>query len=422
MTFNASASSVGHIISGGLKGGFGTDPWPIDATNLLNSGTNGQTSDTHAQSQEPIDMVTGHYLYDHTDLKAGNNPFDPVFSRHYNSGDHLSKGSPGLGWSHSLDIRAKLDSDGFLGMGKNSAIDAAGTITEILAVTNILSDSVSRDNLVVVTIAHRWAMDGMINNMVQITRPGLSRQFVKLPDNTFNNPPDSADELTLNPDNTIEIAGKHGTVSLFNADGTIDLIRDPNRNTLDFTYTDNKLHQVSSTTGKNLTFSYTGNLLTRVEDQALRFVTYSYDAAGNLTGFTDASGETTTMEYASDGMLSKIFYPTPPLEPFVFNQYDPIGKIMAQTDAENNRYEYGFSGFRAEEINPQGQSMVWTFDENGRTLSTTDALGNTTQTVYDALGRVAESSLNQCLIQPNPDMVTQNEAYNINCSCSNLGS
>ena len=73
MTFNASASSVGHIISGGLKGGFGTDPWPIDATNLLNSR------------------------------------------------DHLSKGSPGLGWSHSFDIRVKLDSDGFLGMGKNSA-------------------------------------------------------------------------------------------------------------------------------------------------------------------------------------------------------------------------------------------------------------------------------------------------------------
>jgi YD repeat-containing protein len=34
--------------------------------------------------------------------------------------------------------------------------------------------------------------------------------------------------------------------------------------------------------------------------------------------------------------------------------------------------------------------MVWTFDENGRTLSTTDALGNTTQTVYDALGRVKQ--------------------------------
>ncbi len=391
LTISPSANSVGHIISGGLKGGFGTEVWDLNSGDMTDSCKDGQNSDKHEQSPEPIDLVTGSYLYAHADLKIGSNP-SPLgleFIRSYNSTDHLVKGPTGLGWTHNYDIRAARMSDGFQAMGEDSIIDAAAIITEIYVGSSVLTGGMTQDNLIIATIAHRWAMDGLIDNSVLILQPGISRRFVQLPDETFNGSADCGGVLLeILTDSSIRVTEKYGTAMLFNLDGTIGSITDTNSNGIDFSYASGDLSQVSCTsTGHIMSFTYTNGFLTQVEDSALRSVSYGYDPSGNLISFTDASGEQTTFEYSTDGMLSKIYYPTDPVIPFVQNLYDSIGKVITQTDAENHVYMYYFSGFRAEEENPDGKSKIWEFDNFGRTLAFFDALGNATRRVYDSSGR-----------------------------------
>ena len=393
LTVSSDASSVGHIISGSLKGGFGTEEYTLDGSDLTESGETGENSDSHDTAKDPIDLVTGAYLYAHTDLKLGSSPppLGLAFSRSYNSSNRFSQGSLGLGWTHNFDIRAGIKSDGFQGMGKDSVIDASSVISEILASASVLSQGITRDNLVVATIAHRWAMDRMIDNMVQVSMPGKSHQFIKLADGTFNAPNDRADALEILADDTIQVTTKHGGVSLYNSDGTIRSITDPNGNTVHFAYTDSKLSQVATGTGHSLTFTYDDNSLTGVEDQTSRAITLAYDSAGNLISITDAAEGVTTYSYADDGLLSEIFYPTDSENAFVTNQYDATGKIYSQTDAAGNTYLYGFAGFRARETNPEEKATIWTFDSFGHTLSQTDALGNITQNKYDGLGRLVKT-------------------------------
>ena len=404
LTVNADASSVGHIISGGLKGGFGTEVWTLDPSDLISSGETGENSAAHDQSSEPIDLVTGAYLYAHTDLELGSSP-SPLgleFSRSYTSSDRFSKGSLGLGWTHNFNIRAEARSDGFQAMGRDSVIDASAVIAEILASSSVLAHGITRDNLVVATISHRWGMDQMIDNMVQVSSPGVIDRFIKLTDGTFNAPNDKANQLTVLPDSTIQVITKHGRASLFNADGTIHSVTDPNGNTILFTYTDGQLSQVDTDTGHRLSFTYDQGVLTRVEDETLRSITLGHDSAGNLVAYTDAAGEVTDYAYVSDGLLSAIFYPTDSANAFVTNQYDDTGKVSSQTDAAGNTYLYGFTGFSAREIDPAGKTTSWTFDAFGKTLSRTDALGNTTQMVYDGLGhliRTIKPQLNETEIE-----------------------
>ena len=393
LTVSSDASNVGHIISGGFKGGFGTEAWILDGSDLTGSGETGEDSDAHAQSPEPIDLVTGDYLYAHPDLTLGSSapPLGLVFSRSYTSAGRFSQEGLGLGWTHNFNIHARIKSDGFQAMGRDAVIDASAVISEILASASILSQGITRDNLVVATIAHRWAMDRMIDNMVQVSMPGTSDQFIKLADGTFNPPNGNADELEILADGTIQVLSKYGKLSLYNTDGTIRSITDPNGNALRFSYADGRLSQVETDTGHSLAFTYDGEFLSRVEDETSRKVTYTYDSAGNLSAFSDPADEATTYMYADDGLLSEIFYPTDPENAFVTNQYDGVDKVSSQTDAAGNTYLYGFTGVSARETNPDGKAAVWTFDSLGHTLSSTDALGNTTQKIYDGLGRLVKT-------------------------------
>ena len=64
--------------------------WIIDQINTIFDWFSG----LHPQSNEPIDLVTGDYLYEHTDLTVGSGvyPFGLGFKRSYNSGSRLDDG------------------------------------------------------------------------------------------------------------------------------------------------------------------------------------------------------------------------------------------------------------------------------------------------------------------------------------------
>jgi len=352
------------MIGGGFSGGVGNEEIPVNVPAAAGASDDGVNSGDHAQSYEPIDLQTGDYLHEHTDLTIGGSafPFGLGFRVSYNSGTRFEDGPLGLGWAHSFQITALPESDGFQGLGADSPIDAAAAMVEQVVVNDLLYGDKTVERLVVASVAHRWFMDRLIDNVVTISEPEATSKYVKLPDESYHPPPHLAGTLVRNPDQTWQATTKHGIVLVFDADGKISSWKDPNNNTVGFTYHSGKLQSVQNGMNRVLSFTYSGDRISTVADGTGRKVTYSYDAAGNLISVKDPLNRTTTFQYDAEGRLAKVFYPAHPKAPVVTNSYDSLGRVAMQSDAKGNTCFYYFSPYRSQEVDPLAKSRVLHFN------------------------------------------------------------
>ena len=386
MTITPNGDGISHLILGNLSGGYGEYPFTINGTPYHWS----DDSFRHDKTREPIDLATGAYLYQNTDLSLGTGefPFGLAFSRSYNSGSRLVDGPLGLGWTHNYSLGTSVSSNPAQGLGEISPIDAAAALAEIYVATDVLKGTKTKERLVIATLAHRWFMDQLINNSVSVSQPGNTQQYSKLPDGTYNPPPGAADTLTRNADTSFTLSTKGGDVMNFDITGKLVTWADRNDNTVTFSYSGNQLQTIDNGLGRTLSLTYDGVHLTQVADNAGRTVSYQYDATGNLTIAADAAGNETRFTYDVPGRLQSVFLPVAPAQPNVTNVYDGLGRVMIQSDARLNQSQYFIAGSRSEEIDPLANSTVRYFDSAGRTTLNRDALGNEIASAYDGLGRL----------------------------------
>jgi RHS repeat-associated protein len=117
------------------------------------------------------------------------------------------------------------------------------------------------------------------------------------------------------------------------------------------------------------------------EGATVRRVTTTYDAEGQVLTRTDPLGRVATYQYDSRGRVGTMVNSVPAT--FTYS-YTPTGKPSAQTDPVSG-----------------GSSLVqYNYDAADRLVSTQDALGNRTTTVYDSGGNV------QATVDPNGNRVT----------------
>ncbi len=392
---SAAEDLIFHMIGGGFSGGVGNEEIPVNVLAAAGAGDDGVNSGDHAQSYEPIDLQTGDYLHEHTDLTLGGSvfPFGLGFRRSYNSVTRFEDGPLGLGWTHSFQITALPESDGFQGLGADSPIDAAAAMVEQVVANDLLYGDKTVERLVVASVAHRWFMDQLIDNVVTVSEPEATSKYVKLPDESYHPPPHLAGTLVRNPDQTWQATTKHGIVLVFDAHGKISAWKDPNNNTVDFTYSSGRLQSVQNGMNRVLSFTYSGDRISTVADGTGRKVTYSYDVVGNLISVKDPLNRTTTFQYDAEGRLAKVFHPAHPKAPVVTNSYDSLGRVAMQSDAKGNTYFYYFSPYRAEEVDPLAKSRVLHFNRHGRTTRTVDPLGHVTTYAYDGRNRLTRTTL-----------------------------
>lgn len=383
-------NSIGHIISGGLKGGFADQvaDWFTESDKQISS------SISSAQSIDPINLVTGDFLYDQDDITVGSgiHPFGLGFSRHYDSGSRLADGVLGLGWTHNFDIRATLSSDGFQGMGEDSPVDAANSIAAIYVALDILQGSKTTDRLVVSTLIERWFMDNLTDNVVTLSQPGNTQRFIKLADGSYNAPQASASLLIQELDGSYRMQTPQGVVLDFDTSGKLASWDDANSNTVSFTYSGDLLQSVSNSFNRTLSLTYSNGRISQVSEGTGRSIGYSYDANGNLTSLTDAAGNTTSYVYDIDGRMTQVFTPAHPLNPMVTNVYDSLNRVNRQTNAVGQSYDYYFTGSRAEEVDPLGKAHVHYFNSAGKTIKEVDRLNQVTEHSYDGQQRLIETT------------------------------
>ncbi len=402
VTSSSFGFGYGEQISGGLSGGFSVAPAPpsvevpdacvaqplVTGSLTGNISINASTGISKAgMGGDPLDLVKGSYQYQHNDLavSAKSFPYGLSFERSYDSGAQGIAGPLGNGWSHNYAITAKVNSDGFAGMGQASPLSAVSSIVALYVSSDLVSantkngqSSPSPNNVpleiyVLETVVNRWFTDRLTNNVVNVAQGWNSEEFTLMANGSYVPPLGSATILDVNGGN-FRYRSKAGVTMNFNSSGQISSWTNAAGASVNFSYSGTNLSTVAnSATGRTLTLNYSGNQVTSVTDGS-RTVSYGHDTSGNLTTFTDALSQNTTFSYDTSGSydtaghLTQVFYPSNPSNPFVTNFYDSLGRVQQQKDADGNLTQAFFAGARTEVDDPAGNRHVWYNDPRGNVL------------------------------------------------------
>ncbi len=392
---------LGSVIGDGLSGGYATYYQSTEmAAETVVRGLREPTSLIQAGLDllgDPIDMVQGHFLYNHEDLNVGVGSFPQSlgFQRLYSSGMRNQSGPLGKGWTHNFNATAAVNSDGFQAMGEDSALDAVGTIVEHKASFDLLMDPARPlAKLVTATLGQRWFGDQLINNTVVVTQGLNAEVFVKLPDGTgtYNPPPGKSGKLTKSTDGTYAYEFLNRAALKFNVAGKAETYTEPSGLQAKFTYSGNDLTQVQNSLGRTLTFTNSSGRITQVSD-GTRSVSYGYDASSNLATFTNTLGQSTTFSYELPGQIRSIYNPSLPATAALTNTYDSLGRVKNQVNARGKSYDYYFAGSRTEEIGPGTVARTSYLDGMGNVIQSSTPAGNWTLNTYDGQSRLIRKQL-----------------------------
>jgi RHS repeat-associated protein len=156
-------------------------------------------------------------------------------------------------------------------------------------------------------------------------------------------------------------------------------------NSLTFTRNSTNLTQITSPSGRWIQFAYdSSNRITQAKDNIGRVVSYSYDAGGRLAQVTDANGGVWNYTYDAFNQMTSIqdargiFYLT--------NQYDQNGRVIKQIQADNSIFQFSYTTdpitdkvVQTDVTDPRGTVRRTTFDSNGFRTSVTLAVGQPEQ-------------------------------------------
>ena len=353
-------------------------------------------------SYDPIDLRTGAFVYDNVDITVGSAPFPfgLTFKRRYSSASRFQSKSLGYGWRHNFDMSAFVDSDTFLAFGDQNALSAVATVAALTAVRETLrSTNDDIGNTVIASLAASWMMDQHINNAVTLNVDEGSKRFIKIPTadgkGAYVPPPGDTSTLVIKADKSMVLTDKNKNVLSFGTDGAVTSWKDPNNNTISFTYSGTdaakKLTSVANGMGRTLTFTYdVSNRITGVSD-GTRTAQFTYDVNGNLATARDTAPtpQTTTYVYGAKGLMTQLKYPSFPKTAYMINVYDDFGRVRTQTDSLGNVWHYLFAdGVRSQEIAPNGGTHVLYYDHNGNQTVDQDQAGAVTTMTYDGINRL----------------------------------
>jgi RHS repeat-associated protein len=408
-------------ITGGMSGGFtganDPNPAPNSQTTLppaANSDTanpliNTTPSPFNPQIADPVDGITGAYVYKHDDLVTGSGkfPYALDFSRTYlsSSGSSLTTTAAdtgiGNGWAHNWSSNVTIQSDPYLGIGKASspATNAATSIVALFIIQDLMSATPTAQTLTISSMVARWFTDQLTANAAMVTLPNTTEEFIALPHAdsssssiSYNAPPGSSARLAQTAPGQFSYTLKDGVVLNFGSTpaGALQSMVYPNGVTISLNYSGSplRLSRIASNLGRSLDLAYNAGRVAAVTDDSGRSVTYTYDSSHNLTGFTDPLGATTTFAYDTSGTydtlghLTQIFYPSFPANAFVSNWYDPLGRVVRQANAIGGISQYYFAGSRTEQVDPFGNRQVTYQTDRGRILKDALVLSNASGNVF----------------------------------------
>ncbi len=408
-----SGSNVGMIISGGYSGGYATIPVPASgvSTQQVNDISQNVASPTNtsspppntapAVSTEPVNLGSGAYTMEHTDLALGEqgSPRGLSFTRYYDSSRNFQASSLGNGWHHSCEGKVALSSEPDMAFGLTQPTDAAQTIMGVMTVCDFADTSYSAKELVLGALAANWTVNRITNNVANVQLGNQYFAYISQPDGSWNSPPGATTTLT-GSNGTFTLLPRFGGSVVFDGSNRISQWKDVDNNTQTYAYTSGSLSTVTDKWGRTLTFTYNtsgvGNgLLKQVADSTGRSVQFAYTSGSysgaNLTGITDPETYQTTLVY--DGRNRLTDWKDNANTTVTHNDYDSLDRVYQQLSQglSTHTWKFLYSPGTTLEVDPQGGITAHLFDYKNRNAGTIDPLGNYSSIGYDSQNHVTQT-------------------------------
>ena len=177
----------------------------------------------------------------------------------------------------------------------------------------------------------------------------------------------------------------------FNTNGYLTQMKDRNGNTVTITVdSSGKPTQIKDQANRIYTIAYSSNRITQITESATgRTVTYAYDGNNRLSNVTDPNGTKTYYTYNTDGLLASVkdntnSTVTESFEYYPLSSGETIAKVKKVTNINGNADNYSYENNEGKLTiqDNYGRVMTTYFDYSLYPISTTDADGKTTRTVY----------------------------------------
>lgn len=293
---------------------------------------------------DPVDLATGLFVYEKTDLFVSDGTMPIALTRTYRPGDTVSRAF-GLGTSHPYDmyivgqLYTTIDLIVADGGGYHFTRISPGTGFGDAVFEHTSTQSIWYKATI------RW-----IGGWELVRRDGMRYYF---PDSELAQRQTQAAVRT--------ITDRNGNMTTIDRDGSGDIIRitSPSSRWIEFTYDGaHRITQAKDNAGRTVGYEYDGNnRLFRVTDPNNGTNEYMYDTLNRMTTIKDARG---------------IVYLT--------NEYDPTGKVISQTMVDGGIYQFdytmnGSAITQTDVTDPRGKIRRVTFNGDRQIVSDTRALG-----------------------------------------------
>jgi hypothetical protein len=367
-----------------------------DPVNTVNTMTTISNYSVKSKKDYAVDLNTGDFsLSPGPDLVTGTGafPYALSYQRLYQPGEGFACGINSLGglvcnrtggepaqlpigWTHKLEITARLTNDGLASLGRQSALDAARAIAALYTMRTLNTGTRSFQSNITNVFAANWFGAGLSGNVVAVSQPPATTAFVRLPDGTFNPPPGTSKWLTQTGTRSF-----NGTVAGWVSSALTFTMVDHDGSTIDFSYGCNDAYGVASLflandwkfpSGVSLTFNYsTDDSGRKVSVAILPTATpnpntgyWPSDYLVNTVLVTGPDGGTSRFDYVPSPATSinrtyyRVYDWVTPLEqaasatPFVTAEFDSLYRVNAIIDnSAPTRYTitYALSGLYASE-------------------------------------------------------------------------
>lgn len=135
--FKVDSSSQSHvvmIIGGGYNGGYGAIAASVAMAPVaaqVNVSLLSQPNDCKVVCNDPVNMATGIWEYNNTDLTLSGGSGGLSLKHSYDSGNNNMKDSLGYGWSHNYRLYVEPHSSSPFGLGQRQPVDAAAIVASV---------------------------------------------------------------------------------------------------------------------------------------------------------------------------------------------------------------------------------------------------------------------------------------------------
>jgi RHS repeat-associated protein len=225
---------------------------------------------------------------------------------------------------------------------------------------------------------------------VTIQGAGTVRFFTKQPGGTYLASPRDHGTLTLQ-NGAYQLREKDGTLDVFQSDGRLGYVQDPNGNRIKATYSNGLLTNLAHSDGQSFTLTYNAQgRISQLTDEAGRITSYLYDPSGEHLMSVTGPGGTTHYAYDAGTNIDRkhaLLSIANPDGTHLFFDYDDQGRLIGQhkdggAEAITYVYDVGPGGFRT--IDATGASTTSLLNDAGQTAQIIDPLGRVTRFGYDA--------------------------------------